>query len=276
MSSIVTGLQSEIEEAYGIEGVPPKPADARKRKTLKLRKHYLLKPEFKALWDQIKHKTQYAVKVDTEKLIADVTPELDKATIRKPRVTIAKAELRAAKKEDLFEAIVQSGARTAIDLTGRYPLPNLVEIMESLMENTSPPMRVSRKTLLEVFKRSANRQAALGQSARIRDRRCLALSKPNSQTSSSTASSTRRSTSGTTRRCSRAKLRTFGRTTLSRAKQALALAARISTMGDPLIPRSRRPLPKTSKSERMLSSTSNYRTGSRSRHRSALTIPIGR
>ncbi len=157
----VTGLQSEIEEAYGIEGVPPKPANARKRKTLKLRKHYLLKPEFKALWDQIKHKTQYAVKVDTEKLIADVTPELDKATIRKPRVTIAKAELRAAKKEDLFEAIVQSGARTAIDLTGRYPLPNLVEIMESLMENTSPPMRVSRKTLLEVFKRSANRQAAL-------------------------------------------------------------------------------------------------------------------
>ncbi|MGH8637868.1 MAG: DEAD/DEAH box helicase family protein, partial [Burkholderiales bacterium] len=157
----VAGLQSEIEEAYGIEGVPPKPANARKRKTLKLRKHYLLKPEFKTLWDKIMHKTQYAVQVDTDKLISDVTPELDKAMIRKPRVTISKAELRAAKKEDLFEAIVQSGARTAIDLTGRYPLPNLVEIMESLMENTTPPMRLSRKTLLEVFKRTKNRQAAL-------------------------------------------------------------------------------------------------------------------
>jgi type III restriction enzyme len=157
----VAGLQSEIEDAYGIEGVPPKPADARKRKTLKLRKHYLLKPEFKALWDKIKHKTQYAVKVDSAKLIADVVPELDKATIRKPRVTIAKAEMRAAAREDLFEAIVQSGARTAIDLTGRYPLPNLVEIMENLMENTSPPMRVSRRTLLEIFRRSKIRDAAL-------------------------------------------------------------------------------------------------------------------
>lgn len=157
----VSELQSEIEDAYGIEGVPPKPANARKRTTIKLRKNYLLKPEFKQLWDKIKHKTQYAVKVDTAKLLADVVPELDKAIIRKPRVTVTKAEMRAAAKEDLFEAIVQSGARTAIDLTGRYPLPNLVEIMEGLMENTSPPMRLSRRTLLDVFRRAANRQAAL-------------------------------------------------------------------------------------------------------------------
>ena len=68
--------------------------------------------------------------VDTAKLIADVVAELDVATIRKPRVTIAKAEMRAADRADLFEAIVQSGARTAIDLTGRYPLSNLVEMME--------------------------------------------------------------------------------------------------------------------------------------------------
>ncbi|HML08883.1 MAG TPA: hypothetical protein VK430_12260 [Xanthobacteraceae bacterium] len=157
----VAGLQSEIEEAYGIEGVPPKPANARERTTLRLRKHYMLKPEFKALWDKIKHKTQYAVKVDTAKLIASVIPELDEATIRKPRVTIAKAEMRAAAKEDMFEAIVQSGARTVIDLAGRYPLPNLVEIMETLMENTSPPMRLSRRTLLETFRRSKIRDDAL-------------------------------------------------------------------------------------------------------------------
>jgi type III restriction enzyme len=157
----VAGLQSEIEDAYGIEGVPPKPANARERKNIRLRKHYLLKPEFKALWDKIKHKTQYAVNVDTPKLIASVIPELDEATIRKPRVTIAKAEMRAAAKEDMFEAIVQSGARTVIDLAGRYPLPNLVEIMETLMENTSPPMRLSRHTLLEIFRSTKVRDAAL-------------------------------------------------------------------------------------------------------------------
>lgn len=157
----VAGLQSEIEAEYGKEGLPPPPPNARKRATIKLRKNYLLKPEFKELWERIKHKTRYAVTIDTEKLMSDVVPELDAATIRKPRVTIAKAEMRAAATEDVFEAIVQSGARTAIDLTGRYPLPNLIEIMESLMENTTPPMRLSRKTLLAIYRATANRQAAV-------------------------------------------------------------------------------------------------------------------
>lgn len=157
----VAGLQSEIEAEYGKEGVPTRPTNALKRTVAKLRKHYLLKPEFKELWERIRHKTRYAVTVDTARLIADVVPELDAAMIRKPRVTVAKAEMRAAACEDLFEAIVQSGARTAVDLAGRYPLPNLTEIMESLMENTSPPMRLSRKTLLAVYRATSNRQAAL-------------------------------------------------------------------------------------------------------------------
>jgi type III restriction enzyme len=144
-----------------MEGLPPRPSDARKRVTLKLRKNYMLKPEFKELWARIKHKTRYAVAINSTKLIDDVVPILDEVTIRKPRVTIAKAEMRAAKSEDLFEAIVQSGARTAIDLAGRYPLPNLVAVMESLMENTSPPMRLSRQTLLEIYRRTSKRTAAL-------------------------------------------------------------------------------------------------------------------
>jgi type III restriction enzyme len=155
------GLQAEIERDYGKDGVPPPPANKKKRTTIRLRKNYMLKPEFKALWDRIKYKTQYAVKVDTEKLIESVLPELDKQTIRKPRIAIVKVGLRVQKGQDLFEPIVQSGAKTAIDLAGRYPLPNIVAIMESLMENTSPPMRLSRKTLLEIFRRSKIRDSAL-------------------------------------------------------------------------------------------------------------------
>lgn len=156
----VAGLQSEIEREYGKEGVPPTPPDRRKRTTIKLRKQFLLKPEFKELWKKIKHKTRYSVQIDTAKLVADTVAELDEATINKPRITVSKANIRVDEAEDFFEPIILSGARTAVDLAGRYPLPNLIEVMESLMENTSPPMRLSRRTLLEVFQKTDKRGEA--------------------------------------------------------------------------------------------------------------------
>jgi len=54
----VETLQQEIEDEYGKEGIPPKPANARKRGVVRLRKEFTLKPEFKELWDKIKHKTR--------------------------------------------------------------------------------------------------------------------------------------------------------------------------------------------------------------------------
>lgn len=156
----VSGLQSEIEREYGEDGVPPPPPNQRKRKTIKLRKQFFLRPEFKELWEKIKHKTRYSVQIDTAKLVADTVAELDEATISKPRIAVSKANIRVDEAEDFFEPIVLSGAKTAVDLVGRYPLPNLIEVMESLMENTSPPMRLSRRTLLEVFQKTAKRGEA--------------------------------------------------------------------------------------------------------------------
>lgn len=156
----VARLQTEIEDEYGKEGLPPKPANARKRGVARLRKEYLLKPEFRELWDRIKHKTRYAVRIDTEKLLREVLSELDEADIRPPRVAITKAEVQVSA-EDAFQAIQMSQAKTVVDLAGRYPLPNLVAIMADLMERTTPPARLTRRTLLEVFRRTENKQAAL-------------------------------------------------------------------------------------------------------------------
>jgi type III restriction enzyme len=153
-------LQAEIEDEYGKEGLPPLPANARKRVTVRLRKEFTLRPEFKELWNRIKHKTRYAVKIDTERLLADVLPELDKAEIKPPRVTVTKAQL-SVNTENAFDAIQMSADRPVLYLDKRHPLPNLLEIMANLMEHTTPPVRLTRATLLEVYKRSRNKAAAV-------------------------------------------------------------------------------------------------------------------
>lgn len=156
----VERLQSEIEEEYGKDGLPPKPANACQRGVAKLRKQYTLKPEFRELWDRIKHKTRYSVKIDSEKLLRDVVQEIDKTEILPPRVAITKAQVYVGP-EDVFDVRQISAERTAVDLAGRYALPNLVEIMSNLMEHTTPPVRLTRTTLLEVFKRIKKKRAAL-------------------------------------------------------------------------------------------------------------------
>jgi type III restriction enzyme len=148
----VSGLQGEIEKAYGKDGLPPKPGNARKKVNLKLRKNYLLKPEFQQLWEKIKHRTRYAVTIDSAKLIADVVVEMDTIKVKRPRVVVRVAGVNAKKGEDLFEAIRLADASVAVDLEGRYPVPNVVSIVENLMESTSPPMRVGRKTILSILK----------------------------------------------------------------------------------------------------------------------------
>ena len=159
-ASYVESYQSEMREEYGDQGLAPPPVDKRKRGVAKLRKAYTLKPEFKELWERIKHKTRYAVNVDTEQLIREVVEELDNADIRPPRITVTKAQVQVDD-DQVFSAMQMSRAKTVIDLAGRYPLPNLVEAMMHLLENTTPPMRLTRKTLLDIFARTQNQQAAL-------------------------------------------------------------------------------------------------------------------
>lgn len=159
-ASYVENLQTEIREEYGDEAVTPPPKDKRKRDVAKLHKEYTLKPEFKELWDRIKQKTRYAVSVDSELLISEVVEALDKAEIRSPRITVTKAQVQVDN-DNVFSAMQMSRAKTVIDLSGRYPLPNLIDTMMHLLENTTPPMRVTRKTLLQIFTRTKEQQAAL-------------------------------------------------------------------------------------------------------------------
>ena len=159
-TSYVQGYQTEISEEYGDHELPPPPMNARARGKATLRKEYILKPEFKELWEHIKHKTRYAVKVDTELLINAVVEKLDETEIRPPRITVTKA-LVQVDDDQIFSALQMSGAKTVVDLSGRYPLPNLLDAMMHQLENTTPPIRLTRHTLLEIFTRTQKQQAAL-------------------------------------------------------------------------------------------------------------------
>ncbi|MFA5010209.1 MAG: DEAD/DEAH box helicase family protein [Patescibacteria group bacterium] len=154
----VASLQSEIEAEYGASGVPPKPPRA-ERVTVRLNKKYLLSDDFKNLWEKIKHKTRYSVKIDTDKLVGDVLAELDKAVISKPRVEIRKADV-TVDKEEAFKALLKTGAKTLIDLSGKYPLPNLVELLLHQLEHTSPPVRLTRATLARIVRETKRKADA--------------------------------------------------------------------------------------------------------------------
>jgi type III restriction enzyme len=143
--------RQRIEDEYGKGILPPKPKDARKRKTAVFRKEYALKPEFKAIWEKIRQRTRYRVKLDESKLLSEVVPALNDVAVNPPRVTVLKAAVSVSD-EGAFEAAMMSGAKKLIDLAGRYPLPNLVEIMSNLLEHTSPKVYLTRKTLLEILK----------------------------------------------------------------------------------------------------------------------------
>ena len=162
-TSYVQGLQTEIEEEYGIDGSSLRPTNARKPAVARLQKEYKLKQEFKDLWKRIKHKTRYAVTIDTEKLIREVVNDLDEAEISDPRITITKGEMQVEKVEEarVFSAKQASGTRTVSNLAGSYSRPNMVERIAYMLEYTTPPLRLTRRTLLEILRRTQNRQPAL-------------------------------------------------------------------------------------------------------------------
>jgi len=156
----VESLQSEVREDYGKEDLGPKPENALHRNVARLRKEYTLKPEFQALWERIRQKTRYAVKIDTEKLIDDIVTKINDASIKPPQITITKAEI-TVRQEDSYQALQLTAAKAAKNLAGSYSLPNLVEIMVNLMEHTTPRVRLTRRTLLEIFRRINDKQTAI-------------------------------------------------------------------------------------------------------------------
>ncbi len=120
--------------------------NADERRPVRLRKQIYLSPEFKELWDRIKHKTIYRVQFDNEKLIKDCAEAIYKAppipkTIlqwRKADIAIGKAGVEAKEKE---------GASTVVLDEDDIELP---DILSELQDRT----QLTRRSLARILKES--------------------------------------------------------------------------------------------------------------------------
>ncbi len=156
-TNYVRQLQSEVQDEFGTGDSIPKPKDARKRSVAKLKKAMTLTPEFVALWNRIKHKTRYKVQIDTEKLIKEVVETLDTTNIQLPQIKISKGRVKV-NEENKFDFEHLADSSLAWRLSGRA---NILTLIEHRLAHTTPTLKLTRRTLLQILKRTKNQQAAL-------------------------------------------------------------------------------------------------------------------
>lgn len=151
------GLQREYAEE-GLEGRAPEkaPTDPKERPRGTYRRSKRLEdPVFVQLWDRIKYQTRYRLTVDSARLIKDVVDSLDQEKVALPSIEVTKADLEFDG-ERLRPLI---SARKAYAEVAEAPMPNFFEFVEQLMEQATPPLRVTRKTILEILKRTRQQDA---------------------------------------------------------------------------------------------------------------------
>ncbi|MBM4164962.1 MAG: restriction endonuclease subunit R, partial [Lentisphaerae bacterium] len=117
--------------------------DADGRRPVRPRQAILHGPQFKALWDRIKHKTTYRVEFDNEKLIASCIEALQKGpAIPKARLQWRKADLQIGKAG--VEARERAGAATVTLDETDIELPDL---LTELQDRT----QLTRRTICRIL-----------------------------------------------------------------------------------------------------------------------------
>jgi type III restriction enzyme len=129
--------------------------NADERRQVRTRQAVLNSPEFKALWDRIKHKTTYLVQFDNDKLIDSCIRALkDGPHIAKTRLQWRKADIAIGKAG--VEATEREGAATIVLDEADIELP---DVLTDLQDRTQLTRRTIHRVLvgsdrLEDFKRN--------------------------------------------------------------------------------------------------------------------------
>jgi len=117
--------------------------NADERRQVRTRQAVLHSPEFKALWDRIKHKTTYRVLFDNEKLVESCIDALREApAISKARLQWRKADIAIGKAG--VEATERQGAATVVLDEADIELPDL---LTDLQDRT----QLTRRTIYRIL-----------------------------------------------------------------------------------------------------------------------------
>lgn len=124
--SYASKLQQEYEDEYGSELGKINTYDARQKKTLALKKKYLLNPEFKELWTRVAQKTRYEIRIDTDRLIQDCIKEINKMTINKMRIKIENVTFSLEKGKGVITNFLWEGNEES---DKKFPITDIIDNM---------------------------------------------------------------------------------------------------------------------------------------------------
>lgn len=111
-SDYVSGLQTEFVED-GVYKAPPSPSNARRKRTVNLRKGFDKDPNFTAIWGRIAKKTHYSVKVDTDSLVKGCIERINGLSIPKRQIGITRVGIDIGRKQIDFTTL-QSASQDAV------------------------------------------------------------------------------------------------------------------------------------------------------------------
>ena len=145
-SDYVSKLQQEYVDDYGEVIAPPKPANARNRKVLKLKKGFKLNLEFKELWKRIGKKTRYSVDIDPTELIKNCVDEINKITINNIKIKVEKVFLSLEEGKGIKYQFVGDEAE---EINKNFEIPNLIELI-------SDETKLTRETTYAILSKTNN------------------------------------------------------------------------------------------------------------------------
>jgi type III restriction enzyme len=170
-------LQSEYVEVAGTDQAPPRPKNARKRRTVHLKRDGALQElnaAFKQLWEHVARRTRYRVELDTEALIDACAKAVSGIRVAPITVRTERVQIEGIRDRGMLDYTLQGQA--AVEVERDYEIPNVAAELAEITHLTRRTIRaiVTRAgNLDQVFRNPADYLQQVGDAINAAKRRFL-------------------------------------------------------------------------------------------------------